>query len=237
MKNVMFRIDNEEDFIIIFLDSEKNGMFEAISLADGLTNVQREWIKKYTKNVISIPQSLLDSLDNDYTLVKRLPTKKLEIFLYDNNRYHFDDVKEMLNEERGEDEEISDSLVYDVISCFNQDDYDMMMDTLKELTNQTTYHVIYGSLGTWRGRFNIYPQVDIHLDSLVKKAMSNCDCSVKLVDGKIEITSHHHDGTNYYTIQPLNRKGEQRYDDGKISEDDDFKKYVKKYNIKHLSTI
>ena len=68
--------------------------------------------------------------------------------------------------------------------------------------------VVIGSLGLWHGRQEINPTREDTLAEAIRQCCNNCDYShIKIVDGHVEVTSAHHDGTNYFKIYLLNKRG------------------------------
>lgn len=76
MKQILVRIDSKKDIFIVFLDTLKNGMFDVFSLADGYTTASREWIVSKSKNFCKIPVELLNRIDFEYNVNKRMPVLK-----------------------------------------------------------------------------------------------------------------------------------------------------------------
>lgn len=84
--------------------------------------------------------------------------------------------------------------------------------------------VITGSLGTWRGRVEIYPMIVEsseyeecngkfrYKNPAILKAVQKCingmdDFKVEYANGELVIHGYHHDGTNIFTINKLTPKG------------------------------
>ena len=70
--------------------------------------------------------------------------------------------------------------------------------------------VVIGSLGLWNGRKDINPTREDTLAEAIKHCCHNCDYSrIEIVDGYVEVTSAHHDGTNVFEIHILNKRGQK----------------------------
>ena len=68
--------------------------------------------------------------------------------------------------------------------------------------------MITGSLGLWYGRPSIVPLVCEDIESAIRKCANNMDyVIVKQVNGHLEVTGIHHDGSNHFEIHILNDKG------------------------------
>lgn len=229
MQNVLFRMD-KKDFIIVLLDSFKNGMFDIFSAENGHTTAQREWIVKCTKNVENVPEKLLNRLDaGSINVLKKLPKAPKAYVLYDSEGFDFDEAKKFLSEDS--ENEVTDEMVYNYISDSLSFDFEQLEEIANNLDLQCSSHLIFGSVGTWRGRFDIFNQSSTILMNLIRKAINNMDrVLIQMIDGKIEISCGHHDGTNYFTIQPLNKRGDKLFDKtGSFENVNNIENYVKRY--------
>lgn len=72
--------------------------------------------------------------------------------------------------------------------------------------------VLTGTLGLWWGRPEIKPMVfDSVFDALMHiRETDICEMEAKFVDGEIQVTGLHHDGTNCFTIKALSAKGQRK---------------------------
>lgn len=136
----------------------------------------------------------------------------IDITLYDNFNYDFDEYKEMYidcNCDEDEDvEEISDSTIWDYIyDCLDMEWDDLRLN-IKHSKIADTPCVIVGNLGLWTGRHDIEPTTCDNLWAAIQKCVKNMDyVIVKQVCGHIEVTGIHHDGRNTFEIHLLNNKG------------------------------
>ena len=71
---------------------------------------------------------------------------------------------------------------------------------------------IVGSVGTWRGRFEIEPTFCNNIVDAVYKCMDGCELrSIERIGNRIDISVYHHDGSNSFSIYFLSDIGEDRY--------------------------
>ena len=71
---------------------------------------------------------------------------------------------------------------------------------------------IVGSVGTWRGRFEIEPTFCNNIVDAVYKCMDGCELrSIERIGNRIDISVYHHDGSNSFSIYFLSDIGDDRY--------------------------
>lgn len=71
---------------------------------------------------------------------------------------------------------------------------------------------IVGSVGTWRGRFEIEPTFCNNIVDAVYKCIDGCELrSIDRIGNRIDISVYHHDGSNSFSIYFLSDIGEDRY--------------------------
>ena len=138
--------------------------------------------------------------------------KRIDITLYDNHDYDFDDYKESYKEcyeLTDEDmEDVSETEIWDFINDSLAMEWDDLFANLKYSKNADTPCVITGSLGLWYGRPSIEPLACEDIESAIRKCANNMDyVIVKQVNGHLEVTGIHHDGSNHFEIHVLNDKG------------------------------
>ena len=78
---------------------------------------------------------------------------------------------------------------------------------------------IVGSVGTWRGRFEIEPCFCKDIVTAIQKCVEGCEIRSIIRKGNhIEVNVYHHDGSNSFNIFVLNDLGESRYrENGEVS--------------------
>ena len=91
-------------------------------------------------------------------------------------------------------------------------DFDDLMMNLKHSSIKDKMCVIVGSVGTWRGRFEIEPTFCNNIVDAVYKCMDGCELrSIERIGNRIDISVYHHDGSNSFSIYFLSDIGEDRY--------------------------
>ena len=97
------------------------------------------------------------------------------------------------------DDEDSD-IIDDLIDLFN--------DKIEHADKEHDGYIIVGTLGLWNGKKDIYPKYYSDLTEAYQKCTKSADdVIVKLIDGALEVSAMHHDGTNGLYIKALTRKG------------------------------
>lgn len=138
--------------------------------------------------------------------------KKIDITLFDNLNYDFEDYKESYqecNELTDEEmEDVVDSDIWDFIYDSLAMEWDDLFVNLKYSENANKPCVITGTLGLWHGRPTIVPVPCDDIESAIRKCANDMDyVIVKQVNGHLEVTGVHHDGRNHFEIHILNDKG------------------------------
>jgi hypothetical protein len=106
-----------------------------------------------------------------------------------------------------------------LLDTYNYDDtedndIDVLIDDFNEQLEKADKehegYLIVGTLGLWNGKKDIYPEYYSDLMEAYQKCINNADdVIVKLIDGALEISAMHHDGTNTLYIKALSRNGAQ----------------------------
>lgn len=138
--------------------------------------------------------------------------------LYNENDYteqYYNDVIEDL-EEYGlpcDWEKDNENDFYDWECTQKQQDLDDLLLNLKySQPIKDRICVIVGSVGTWRGRFEIEPTFCLNIVDAVRKCMDGCELrSIERIGNRIDISVYHHDGSNNFSIYFLSDIGEGRY--------------------------
>lgn len=138
--------------------------------------------------------------------------KKIEITLFSNRDYDFDEYKEYYKENLEltdeEMEDVSDERIWNYISDCKAIEFNALLINLKHGDYADCPCVIMGSLGLWNGRHEIYATPTNDFEEAIRKCVKDCDyIEVCQVGGHIEVSASHHDGTNHFEIHLLNNKG------------------------------
>lgn len=89
------------------------------------------------------------------------------------------------------------------------DEWFSLLDDILENNPYNVDCVVFGTLRLWNGKKQIVPTREKTLMEAIKNCCRGCDYNrIDIVDGHIEITSVHHDGTNVYEIHILNKRGQ-----------------------------
>lgn len=106
---------------------------------------------------------------------------------------------------------VEDEIPMDFIRDMLDADWFALFDNLDSDLYSNIYNdecVVIGSLGLWNGRKDINPTREDTLAEAIRHCCHNCDYfRIEIVDGHVEVTSAHHDGTNYFEIHLLNKRG------------------------------
>ena len=135
--------------------------------------------------------------------------------IYDNyySEHQYNYAKDFLIEEHldenpdDKDWQPSDQDVWDEIYFVNDINWDNFKNEFEEFMNGHTF-ILQGEIGTWMGQM----AGGFTFDSFneLSKAWKHCDY-IKVYDenGHFYIECSHHDGTNFYEVRKLSKKGEE----------------------------
>jgi len=103
-------------------------------------------------------------------------------------------------------------------------------DSISELDVFNNYALV-GTLWLWNGEKQIEIEVSSDPIELIEKCLSDSinDIEISLINGKIEIEAHHHDGCNYFTLIALNKRADIYILNNDIENDDVLAKLEKPY--------
>lgn len=98
--------------------------------------------------------------------------------------------------------------------CYNEAsiNYDSDMDNLLYSKLKDRWFLITGTLGLWWGHPEIHPVLIKGIVPAIRKCFGSCDdldAELNIKEGVINVRSHHHDGTNCFTLLMLNKNGEK----------------------------
>ena len=138
--------------------------------------------------------------------------EKKVITLFNNyNGYDFADEKAAL-EECNPGITITDEMVWDSIRDTEDEDYSMCKHYLKDVFGDSRV-IVNGTAGTWHGRHEA-AKMFIDIESALAACVRDCDYFKveQLSNREINVTSTHHDGTNYFSIKIVTEKGGRLFD-------------------------
>ena len=104
--------------------------------------------------------------------------------------------------------DVEDDVPMEFIQNMLDEDWFSLLYDILENNPYNTDCVIIGTLDLWIGRKQIVATRVDTLAEAIKRCCRGCDYNrIKIVDGHVEVTSVHHDGTNYFEIHLLNKRG------------------------------
>jgi hypothetical protein len=131
----------------------------------------------------------------------------------DSTQFKYADYLEYCEDNGIEPEPDGSSEYYDWCADEAEKNYDCDMDNLMYSKLKDKTFLIEGNLGLWWGRPTIKPVVINGIIPSIKRCfgrdINNIEVELNTKDGFIHIQSHHHDGTNFYTLKMLNKNGEK----------------------------
>jgi len=135
--------------------------------------------------------------------------------LYKESTDSFNEIKEWLvsiHEETEDPEVVTDEEVWAEISMRDNDAWDMIKEDLSEYCDtKRSYLIVHGTSGTWRGNLPGGKVVNTFDEAL--ESMSGCDIEIQEDStGELTLIGSHHDGTNYYNVRFLTKKGIDWYE-------------------------
>lgn len=114
------------------------------------------------------------------------------------------------------------------------ENWDNDISNIKDCKEYQKPVVVCGHAGLWWGRPEYMPRkfnsLNEAIDEIFKTAFDDID--IEYDDGKICVYGHHHDGTNYYEIHFLSKKGLAKYERAENRWED--VKELKSWDIKRI---
>lgn len=133
--------------------------------------------------------------------------KPKERIIYDNYDVSqmYDDAKDFLLEEHDE-EEITDSMIWDQVYLGDSLNWDDEHERLKDFFTGRGYFLLMGTVGRWNGRYEA-GYVFNDWDEMFYKAIRDCDYwKIWDENGHFYLKCSHHDGTNLFEIKRITYK-------------------------------
>lgn len=131
--------------------------------------------------------------------------------LYNDYNYNIEDYRDTyLNHCDANGIDVEDDVPMEFIQNILDEEWFSLLYERLENNPYNTDCVILGTLGLWNGKKQIVPTREKTLMEAIKNCCRDCDYNrIDIVDGHIEVTSAHHDGTNVYEIHILNKRGQK----------------------------
>ena len=152
--------------------------------------------------------------------------------LFDNySGYDFEEVKTEYSECNDVPvEEISDSLVWDLISDYEREDWENAFSEI-----ESPYCILCkGMFGTWRGSFEggkiFYGK---SLEEIAGEAGESCSYFKLYTDkkGNLNLKCSHHDGSNYVEFYEVNDRGQKYIDNNCYMSDRELHEHLINSNM------
>jgi len=133
---------------------------------------------------------------------------------------------------------------YEIINNIKSYEFELFSEAVEALFSQSDY-VLEGIINKWNGSTN----VSYHIFGCFDEVLKNLKDTNRFVgyiykNGVIKIENHHHDGTNYYTLYPLERMNKNYLKDmikemkeNYFENEKDFKNFCKDIVGKTLSQM
>lgn len=133
--------------------------------------------------------------------------KKNMIWSYDTSSWDEDEMRGMYEEcyEETPSEEILQRYIDDTNHCYLEDVEGEISHY--EKTNGQRQYIILADLGLWNGRFD-GGDIIVGLWNAISKCFEDYN-EIYEEGGRLKVTAHHHDGTNYFQIKELTERGEE----------------------------
>lgn len=131
--------------------------------------------------------------------------KKNMIWSYDTSSWDEDEMRGMYEEcyEETPSEEILQRYIQDVNQDYLWDEKSNVEFYEKE--NGQKQYIVLADLGLWNGRFD-GGKIITGLWNAISKCFEDYN-EIYEEGGRLKVTAHHHDGTNYFQIKELTERG------------------------------
>lgn len=132
--------------------------------------------------------------------------KKVTLYSNEFDSERYEAARQFLLEASGE--EPTNSEIFKELYVEDDINWDDFKSEYKEYFN-TNYFVVKANLGRWNGRFNSGKILTSGWSDFVKIIGKYDNISIVDNNGHLEVVGRHHDGTDYFEIRELTRKGDE----------------------------
>lgn len=132
--------------------------------------------------------------------------KKVTLYTNEITEEKVEYARQYLLEENGE--EPTDSELWNFLNVEDDIDWDVFEREYEKYFNTNNF-VVKASLGRWNGRFNSGKILTSGWSDFVKIIGEYDNISIVDNNGHLEVVGRHHDGTDYFEIRELTRKGDE----------------------------
>lgn len=121
--------------------------------------------------------------------------------------YPDEDMKACLIENGMEEDEITDQMIWEERYLYDEQDWEMTKEELKDFFSKGHKWMLFGEVGRWDGVYKAGTVFET-FDDFFYKATSDCDY-IHFYDenGHLYLSCSHHDGTCHYEIKEVTDKG------------------------------
>lgn len=133
--------------------------------------------------------------------------KKNMIWSYNTSEYDKDEMIEAYEESYGEtpNDETLENYIYDMNDTYLEDE--RLNIQFYEKTHEQKQYIVLANLGLWYGRAD-GGKIITGLWNAISKCFEDYN-EIYEEGGRLKVTAHHHDGTNYFQIKELTKRGEE----------------------------
>lgn len=132
--------------------------------------------------------------------------KKVTLYSNEFDSERYEAARQFLLEASGE--EPTNSEIFKELYVEDDINWDDFKSEYKEYFN-TNYFVVKANLGRWNGCFNSGKILTSGWSDFVKIIGKYDNISIVDNNGHLEVVGRHHDGTDYFEIRELTRKGDE----------------------------
>lgn len=132
--------------------------------------------------------------------------KKVTLYTNEITEEKVEYARQYLLEENGE--EPTDSELWNFLNVDDDINWDVFEREYEKYFNTNNF-VVKASLGRWNGRFNSGKILTSGWSDFVKIIGEYDNISIVDNNGHLEVVGRHHDGTDYFEIRELTRKGDE----------------------------
>jgi len=102
--------------------------------------------------------------------------------------------------------------LYDRLNMLAEDSYSYFKSCIKSYMKRFDVFLLTGEFGRWDGPVGVHALIEDASDLFnALRLRGDYNLVFEDVGGKLKITQSHHDGTNYYELRPLTKKGMAHY--------------------------
>lgn len=132
--------------------------------------------------------------------------KKVTLYTNEITEEKVEYARQYLLEENGE--EPTDSELWNFLNVDDDINWDVFKSEYEKYFNTHNF-VVKANLGRWNGRFNSGKILTSGWSDFVKIIGKYDNISIVDNNGHLEVVGRHHDGTDYFEIRELTRKGDE----------------------------